>query len=190
MLAEQPKWKLRSKKLRREIVCFSRSAKSYPSNERKCCLDERARVNLWPTQSEINLVALADEVIEPVHVYTLWSLKWQSKSPVPYQLKPEKEKRTKIWVLSLLWWIVCSIVKSEFWMALMYVPVSRCRDSLRRQKALCSIYIWKKCHSIITKINSAKEGPSLVILKWEVAITTLLRLDHNSSAARRYEHQR
>lgn len=125
--------------------------KATQSNGREGWFDERE--NLDQQQWAINLAVQAHEVIEPVHVYTLWSLKWQSKCPVPYQLKPGKEK--EIEKMSLLWWIY-RIRNTEFSIAWMYVPANRCQDFLRLQKALCSIYIWKEGHSIITKIQQKK----------------------------------
>lgn len=72
--------------------------KATPSNGREGWFDERERER---RQSGINSAAQAHEVIEPVHVYTLGPLKRQSKCPVPYQLKPEKEKKTKKMSLSI-----------------------------------------------------------------------------------------
>lgn len=83
--------------------------KATQSNGREGWFDERE--NLDQQQWAINLAVQAHEVIEPVHVYTLWSLKWQSKCPVPYQLKPGKKK--EIEKMSLLWWIYLSVIPNS-----------------------------------------------------------------------------
>lgn len=87
------------------MVCYSKSSKSYPIKWKKKAglMNERT---LTKHMSGISLAVQAHEVIEPVHVYTLWPLKWQSKSPVPYQLKRERENTIIKMSVSLLPWIV------------------------------------------------------------------------------------